>query len=81
MAARLNRMDTERVLTRIRLSQLVNRLQDNALGKLKYKGQQAFMTADQIRCATFLIERKIARAEAPKYMSVDFAGRIEVEFV
>lgn len=86
MAARLNRMDTERVLARIKLSQLVNRLQDNALGNLKItkgekKGEQTWMTEGQLRSAIFLIERKMGKAENPKDLNLNFAGRIEVEFV
>jgi len=59
MAARLNPRHSELVLRRIKTSQLVNRLQDNALGKI-------VLTPEQIRSATFLIERTVARAEAPK---------------
>lgn len=86
MAARLNKLDTSRVLERIKLSQLINRLQDNALGKLKItngenKGKATFMTESQVSAAKFLIERRVARAEAPKDLNLTFAGRIEVEFV
>jgi len=86
MAARLNRLDTARVLQRIKLSQLVNRLQDNAMGKLKItvgerKGEPCCMNEGQISSAKFLIERCLARAEAPKDLNLNFAGRIEVEFV
>ncbi len=59
MAARLNPRHSDLVVRRIRTSQLINRLQDNALGKIA-------LTAEQIRSATFLIERTLAKAEAPK---------------
>lgn len=69
MAARLNRMHSELVLKRIRTSQLVNRLQDAALGKFD-------MTRTQVAAAVFLIERTIARAEAPK--DLNLTGNITV---
>lgn len=82
MAARLNRNHTASVLERIRLSNLVARLQDNALGKLKGRtGGFVEMTDGQIRSACFLIERRLARAEAPKTLNLDFAGKIQIEFV
>lgn len=59
MAARLNPRHSELVLKRIKTSQLVNRLQDNALGKV-------ILTPEQVRSACFLIERTLAKAENPK---------------
>lgn len=88
--ARLNRLHSAQVLERIKLSQLVARLQANALGILKGarggaarpKGSKYVeMTDGQIRSATFLIERRLARAEAPKTLNLDFAGKIQVEFI
>lgn len=81
MAARLNRLDTERVLQRIKLSQLANRLQDNALGKLKItvgdkKDQPYQMSDGQIKSAVWLLERHLARAESPK--SVNVSGSLEL---
>lgn len=92
MATRLNRHHSASVLERIRLSQLVTRLQHNAMGTLKgasggaggaEKGKRHFveMSEGQIRSAIFLIERRLARAEAPKTLNLDFAGKIQVEFV
>jgi hypothetical protein len=84
MAARLNRHHTESVLKRIQLSNLVTRLQKNALRQLRNPNDPkeiVSMTEGEIRSALFLIERKMARAEAPKDLNLNFAGRIEVEFV
>lgn len=78
MAERHNKLDTERVLSRIRISQLVRRLQNNALGQLKSpKGDPVAMTDGQIRSAMFLIERKLARAESPK--KLDVSGTLTLE--
>lgn len=73
MAARLNRNHSEQVLERIKLSQLVNRIQLNALGELKSpndKDKTVEMTDGQLRSAIFLIERKLAKAEAPRNLNV-----------
>lgn len=72
MAARLNRLDTERVLARIKLSQLTNRLQDNALGLLKSPntGEPVSMNDGQIQSAKFLLERMLARAVAPQDLNL-----------
>jgi hypothetical protein len=68
MAARLNRKHTEQVLERIRYSALIARLQENALGQLKNPntGAPIEMSEGQIRSAIFLLERKLAKAVAPK---------------
>ena len=82
MAARLNRHHSASVLERIKLANLVQRLQMHALGTLKNRlGEPCEMTRSQVTGACFLIERRLARAEAPKTLNLDFAGRIEVEFV
>lgn len=82
MAARLNRNHSEQVLERIQLSQLVTRLQNNALEKLRDpndKDKVVHMTEGQITSAKFLIERKLARAVAPQ--DINLAGSITVEVV
>lgn len=69
MAARLNRNHSEKVLERIQLSNLVTRLQKNALRQLKNPNntdELLTMTDGEIKSATFLIERKLARAVAPQ---------------
>jgi hypothetical protein len=71
MAARLNRNHSELVLKRIQTSQLVNRLQDNAFGKIE-------LTDGQIVCAKFLIERTLAKAMAPVDMNLH--GNVTVLF-
>jgi len=72
MAARLNRNHSEQVLERIQLSNLVTRLQKNALRQLKNPNndEQITMTEGEIRSAVFLIERKLAKAEAPKDLNL-----------
>lgn len=64
MAARLNRNHSELVLKRIKTSQLVNRLQDNAFGKIE-------LTDGQIASAKFLIERTVAKAVMPQDINVN----------
>lgn len=83
MAARLNKLDTERVLERIRLSQLVNLLQNNAMGTLKTTtgenaGKPYELSKSRAQSAMFLIERKLARAVAPQDLNVN--GNITVIF-
>jgi hypothetical protein len=78
MAARLNRNHTESVLARIQVSNLVTRLQKHALRQLKspHINQETgeydsiSMTDSEITAAKFLIERTLARAEAPKRLDV-----------
>jgi len=82
MAERLNKLDTERVLRRIKLSQLVSRLQNNALGLLKSpndRKKEVQMTDSQIRSATFLVERAMAKAVAPQ--DINLQGNLTVEVV
>jgi hypothetical protein len=64
MAARLNPRHSELCLKRIKTSQLINRLQDNALGEVEM---------DQVEAANarFLVERTLAKAEAPKQLDVN----------
>jgi len=64
VAARLNRNHSELVLKRIKTSQLVNRLQDNAFGKIE-------LTDGQIASAKFLIERTVAKAVMPQDINVN----------
>jgi hypothetical protein len=88
MAARLNRLDTERVLMRIKASKLVERLQKFAMDELYYPtggtggskpGElvKATMSPEQVRAACFLVERLIARAENPRDINV--SGHISLE--
>lgn len=82
MAARLNRHHSASVLERIQLSNLVTRLQKNALRQLRNPNnteEVIMMTDGEIRSATFLIERKLARAEAPK--DLNLTGSITVNIV
>ena len=79
MAARLNRHHSEQVLERIRLSNLVTRLQKNALRQLKDpndKNKLLTMTEGEIRSAIFLIERRLAKAESPK--DLNLSGTLNV---
>lgn len=82
MAARLNRNHSEQVLERIKLSNLVTRLQKNALRQLRNPNNPEeilTMSEGEIRSAIFLIERKLAKAEAPK--NLNLTGGITVQIV
>jgi hypothetical protein len=63
MAERLNKNHSESCLKRIRTSQLLNRVQDHALGQVE-------MSKTELTAACFLIERTLAKAEAPKELKV-----------
>lgn len=81
MAARLNRNHSEQVLERIQLSNLVTRLQKNALRQLKdpNTGEILTMSKGEIQAATFLISRKLAMAVAPQ--DVNLKGNLTVQVV
>jgi hypothetical protein len=64
MAARLNRLHQESVKARIQATQLILRLQNHALGKLKRK-----MSASQVKAAYTLL--KFVISEAPKVLAGD----------
>lgn len=70
MAARIDRMHSERVRNRIKLSQLVTRLENNALGKIT-------MSAGQIDTAKFLVSRVMAPPPEDKNLNID--GKLTVE--
>jgi hypothetical protein len=73
MAARLNRNHSEQVLERIRLSQLVNLLQKNALGTLRAAktGESYELSKSRQASAQFLVSRKMAQAVAPQDLNVN----------
>lgn len=74
MAARLNRNHSELVLKRIQVSNLVTRLQKNALRQLKNpndKNEVVSMTQSEIDCAKFLIERTVAKAVLPQDLNLN----------
>lgn len=72
MAARLNRNHTESCLSRIKASQLLNRVQNHALGTED-------MTKTQLQAACWTLERLLARAIAPQ--DINLAGNLTVEIV
>lgn len=80
MAARIDRVHSERVRARIRLSQLVTRLQNNALGR---KG--VVMSQQQIDSAKFLVGKALGNPPEIKELSGLEGGPIEtshtVEYV
>lgn len=81
MAERLNKRHTDLVLKRIRTSQLVQRLQNHALGLLKSPKdaeKPILMTDGQVRAACFLIERTLAKAEAPKDLNLTGSVTLQV---
>jgi len=67
MAARLNRMHTESIVQKIKGDHLLTRLQDHALGTVD-------MSKSQVSAAEWLLERILARAEAPK--NVHLSGNV-----
>jgi hypothetical protein len=88
MAARLNRRHSELVLRRIKTSNLVERLQAHAMGKLTGpvyedgkavpgKSRPVEMSDSQVRATIFLIERTIAKAENPRDINV--SGSVTLE--
>jgi hypothetical protein len=64
MAARIDRIHSERVRARIRLSQLVTRLQNNAMGR-----NGVNMTPTQIDSAKFLIGKALGNPPEIKELS------------
>jgi hypothetical protein len=68
MPARLNRMHTESVIQKIKASQLLNFLQDHAVD-----GKYSKVAKTRIDAAKFLLERVLARAEAPKQLNVSLS--------
>lgn len=80
MAARLNPKHSEQVLERIKLAALVTMLQKDALGQLKNSntGEYMELSEGRRRSAIFLIERKLAKAEAPKDLNLHGDLKIEI---
>ena len=72
MAARIDRIHSERVRERIRLSQLVTRLQNNALGR-----NNVNMTQSQIDSAKFLIGKALGNPPEIKELTGAKGGPIE----
>jgi hypothetical protein len=64
MAARKDGLHSERVRARIRLSQLVTRLQNNALGR-----NGVMMTQGQLEAAKFLIGKALSNPPERKELS------------
>lgn len=71
MAARVDGIHSERVRNRIRISQLVTRLQNMALGR-----NGVSMTVAQIDAAKFLIGRAIGNPPERKDVNID--GEVNV---
>lgn len=71
MAARKDGLHSERVRQRIRLSQLVTRLQKNGLGEIE-------MTASQVDSAKFLINK--AMANLPEQKDVNLSGGLNISW-
>jgi len=67
MAARLSKAQTERTRHSIKVTQLKNRLEQNALGTLKdHKGELTELTNGQIKSATALLDKAL-----PSLQSID----------
>lgn len=77
MAARLNRLHQEQCKEKIKTSQLINRLQNHALGEIE-------MTSTQLDAAKFLLNKQISNAAQIVESTVDAnvtVSKIEVEIV
>ena len=61
MAARINSAHAQDIRDKIKTSQLVNRLQDNALA------EEEFLTAGQIKSIETLLDRVIPRLKAVEH--------------
>lgn len=72
MAERLNKMHAESVLKRIKTTQLLNRLQNHGLGKLKKP-----LDRSQVTAITFLIERSLPKAEGVR--KLEHSGSVTLE--
>lgn len=68
MAARLNKRHDEEARNKIQVSQLVNRLQANALGKLKSE-----MSPGQVKSATALLAKRLPDLKAIEHTGQDGA--------
>lgn len=69
MAARLNPRHSEMVRAKIRTSQLINRLQDEALGKIE-------LSDGERESAKFLINKSLANP--PEQKDVNLNGQLNV---
>lgn len=74
MAARIDRIHSERVRQRIRVSQLVTRLQNHALGRNKVE-----MTSTQIDAAKFIVNKAMGNPPELKELSGPDGGAIALE--
>lgn len=71
MAARKDGLHSERVRQRIKVSQLINRLQKNALGEI-------IMTDSAVRSATFLVNKVMA--DPPEKRDVNLTGHMAISW-
>ena len=74
MAARLNNRHQDMVRAKIQASQLVRVLQDEAMGR-------TVLADGQRESAKYLLNKSLSNAPETKDLNLNFAGRIEVEFV
>jgi len=72
MAARLNPRHSDMVRAKIRTSQLINRLQDEALGKIE-------LSDGERESAKFLINKSLANP--PEQKDVNLNAQVTVEIV
>lgn len=79
MAARLNKRHDDEARNKIQVSQLINRLEANALGKLKKE-----MSLGQVRCAVALLAKRLPDLKAMEHSGPDGGAipvKAEVAFV
>lgn len=74
MAKRLNPRHQEMVRLKIKTSQLLNRLQDEALGKID-------LTDGQRESAKFLVNKSLSNPPEDKNLNVDGRLHLELEFI
>jgi hypothetical protein len=66
MAARLNPRNTDSVLQKIKAVQLLEKLQNHVL-------EEPNMEKSQVTACTWMLERVLARAEAPRRLDVNLS--------
>lgn len=71
MAARLNKRHQDSVRAKIQASQLVNRLQDHALGNIE-------LTAEQIRSCDILLKKSVPDLKQVEHVTDDGQALVPV---
>lgn len=72
MAARLNRLHSDAVRTKIKCSQIINRLQDHIDGKVE-------LTTSQVNAAKILLDKSLSNA--PTNINAEHSGGVTFNVV